>query len=135
MPDPVANETRRLLLERLFGRPENQNAVQAPLGLVRPGTIDPTQQPSVPVPQSEGGGNASVRTIGVGAPQGEMVVPTVSVAPAAPRLVPDEEAIKLAFLRNLHLGVFDTPKHATAFADSLHRREEARGGKRPPRIP
>jgi hypothetical protein len=53
----------------------------------------------------------------IGTDAGEVLIPTVS---DDGRLLSDDEAIALYRKTGRHLGIFDTPKHATAYAEQLH---------------
>ncbi|MGT2430657.1 hypothetical protein ACU4HD_21920 [Cupriavidus basilensis] len=84
-------------------------------GLLEPGNIDLTKRPVVKNPDSS---ISTVRSMSVGMDGKEYLIPTV--ADDGSRILSDEEAIKQFQRTGKHLGAFDTPEHATAYADTLH---------------
>lgn len=83
-------------------------------GLIQPGTIDLHRRPVVHNPD---GSISTVRSIGVNVNGREVLIPTVS---DDGRVLSDADAIAQFQRTGQHLGVFDTPEHATAFAQRLH---------------
>ena len=103
-------------------------------GLRQPGNIDLANQPKVldPVPDSQGRyGVSTVRSMSFGDDNGETLIPTVS---PQGRLLSDDLAQLLYALTGKHLGIFDTPEHATAYGERLHN-EYAAGQHEPTRTP
>lgn len=86
--------------------------------LVAPGNIDLDNRPQVKNPD---GSVSTVRSIGVGLPEGRhMLLPTVLDDVPGGRVVDPETAIRHSRMVGQHLGVFDDPAAADAFAEALH---------------
>lgn len=83
-------------------------------GMLSPGNIDLTNRPRV---RNEDGSISTVRSIGVNIGGHEYLLPTVS---DDGRIMSDDEAIRTFQRSGKHLGMFDTPEHSTAYAQSLH---------------
>lgn len=99
-------------------------ARDAPAGRRTAGNIDLSVRPRVP---NADGSTSTVRSMSIGTDQGEVLIPTVIDG----RLVTDDEAIAHYKRTGQHLGIFDNPRDATAYAESLHRREASGQGSRP----
>ncbi|WP_144141221.1 hypothetical protein [Providencia rettgeri] len=87
-------------------------------GMIQQGNINLLNRPTV---KNKDGSISTVRTISIGTDQGEVLIPTVS---DDGRLLSDDEAIALFEETGNHLGVFDNPDDATAYAESLHNQQE-----------
>lgn len=87
------------------------------------GNVDLRTRPQVKNPD---GTTSTVRSMSFQETPGgpEILVPTVS---DEGKVVSDEEAIALHKRTGRHLGKFKTPEEATAYADRLHRQQEAAG--------
>ncbi|MDS0905944.1 hypothetical protein OSC03_02820 [Morganella morganii] len=87
-------------------------------GMTQQGNINLMNRPKV---QNEDGSVSTVRTISVGTDEGEVLLPTVS---DDGKLLTDDEAIALYEKTGKHLGIFDNPDDATAYAEQLHNQQE-----------
>ena len=96
-----------------------------PRGVIEPGNVDLYAQPAVPNPD---GGMSTVNSFSVNFDGKEYLLPTVT---PDGRLLSTEDAIKEFQSTGRHLGVFDSPDAADAYAKHLH--EEYAAGKYRPR--
>lgn len=83
-------------------------------GMLAPGNIDLTKRPKVRNPD---GSISTVRSMSVNFDGREVLIPTVS---DDGRVLSDDEAVQLYRKTGRHLGMFDTPQNATAYAERLH---------------
>lgn len=88
-------------------------------GMIEQGNINLLNRPTV---KNKDGSISTVRTISIGTDQGEVLIPTVS---DDGRLLSDDEAIALFEETGNHLGIFDNPDDATAYAESLHNQQDS----------
>lgn len=91
---------------------------EQPAGLRQKGNINLFTRPVVENPD---GSISTVRSLSFGTDDGEVLIPTVT---DDGRILDDEAAIEYFYQTGNHLGIFDTPEAATAFADHLHKQQE-----------
>ena len=110
-----AEEERKALLKDLFtGGGQSASA--------QPATSTPSLQtqfvgaPSAPVAPVEPAPEQKT----IGTDQGEVLIPTVS---DDGRILSDQEAVQQYRRTGKHLGIFNTPDEATAYAKSLHNQQ------------
>jgi hypothetical protein len=90
--------------------------MQQPGGLLEPGNIDLHARPVVHNPD---GSISTVRSVGWNVGGQEVLMPTVY----GQSILSDRDALKLYQLSGKHLGKFDTPEHADAYAKALHEQQ------------
>ena len=73
-----------------------------------------------PQVKNKDGSISTVRTISIGVPEGEVLIPTVVDG----RVVSDEQAIEHFNRTGQNFGTFRSPEEATAYAQWLHRKHE-----------
>ncbi|GAB5071156.1 hypothetical protein SedNR2807_13420 [Citrobacter sedlakii] len=111
LSDTVAG-SRRATVSPYGGDPKSTK------GMVTQGNINLFNRPSV---KNEDGTISTVRTISIGTDAGEVLIPTVS---DDGKLLSDEDAIALYEKTGKHLGIFDNPDDATAYAEKLHDQQD-----------
>ncbi len=88
-------------------------------GLLSPGTVDLKNRPRVKNPD---GSISTVRSASFNFDGKEVLLPTVS---DDGRILSDDDAVSQYRTTGKHLGVFDTPENASAYANQLHKDQEA----------
>lgn len=88
-----------------------------PKGLLEKGNIDIHNRPVVKNPD---GSISTVRSMSTNIDGREVLIPTVS---DDGRIMSDDEAIDNFMKTGKHLGMFDNPNDATAYAESLHNQQ------------
>lgn len=83
-------------------------------GLLMPGNIDLSNRPQVKNPD---GSISTVRSISIGVDGKEVLIPTIT---PDGRSLTTQQAIEYFKKTGQHLGVFDSPDSATAYAKMLH---------------
>jgi hypothetical protein len=83
-------------------------------GFRQEGNIDISKRPEAKNPD---GSVSTVRSMSINVEGNEVLIPTVS---EDARIMSDSEAVDTYRRTGRHLGIFDTPSHATAYAKSLH---------------
>jgi hypothetical protein len=87
-----------------------------PEGLKEPGNIDLTDRPMVANPD---GTYSSEKSFSRGTDKGEVLVPSIVNG----KTLSQDDAWKHYQKSGEHMGIFDTPDHADAYADKVHNRK------------
>jgi hypothetical protein len=102
-------------------------------GMIQPGNLDLTNRPII---KNEDGTHSSEYSTSFGTDKGEVLVPTVVngkfLTPDGKKPKPGSAEEKAMFKRaqqhyektGEHLGIFDTPEHADAYANIVHNRDQ-----------
>ncbi len=102
------------------------NASKIP-GMTSPGNINIMHRPNIP--NADTGGDSSVFSTSIGTDKGEVLIPRVSDGKDGKEshLMSVEEATDYYHKYGGNLGTFDTPEHATAYAEKLHQQQSRLG--------
>lgn len=100
-------------------------AVPNPAGLRERGNIKINDRPVVP----NGRDSSTILSMSIGTDKGEVLIPMVSDGADGkpPHIMSDPEARAYYAKTGQHLGIFDTPAHATQYANALHAQQAALG--------
>lgn len=90
-------------------------------GLRHQGNLDPYDRKALENPD---GSVSTASTISIGTDEGEVLIPTVVDG----KRLTAKQAIEHYRKTGMHFGVFDTPQHANAYAESLHNEQARRLG-------
>lgn len=101
---------------------------EPPAGLLTAGNIDLNARPIV---KNADGSISTVRSMSINVDGKEVLIPTVAADGSG--ILSDKEAIAQYRKTGQHLGIFDTPKHATAYAESLHEQQAKQYARKPGR--
>ena len=91
-----------------------------PEGLITPGNINLDNRP---VLHNQDGTHSTERSFSIGTDKGEVLIPRIFDG----KDHTEQEAIEHYRQTGQHMGIFDTPEHADAYADKVHNR----GSKKP----
>jgi tetratricopeptide (TPR) repeat protein len=92
-----------------------QKTLPAPKGLVKPGNINLNNRPIL---QNDDGTHSSELSFSQGTDDGEVLVPQIVNG----KKISQEEAWKHYQKTGEHMGIFDTPDNADAYAEAVHNR-------------
>jgi hypothetical protein len=125
VPTPFAEDNAEAMLNRRLRSVSPQEIVAQSIGetlkaagQLAPGNIDLTKRP---VSRNSDGSISTVRSIGVNIDGREVLLPTIS---EDGKQLSDEQAISAYRKSGKHLGKFDSPGAATAYAEALHKQQE-----------
>ncbi len=94
-----------------------QQDINKMTGLLEPGNIDPYNRPVIMNPD---GTHSTTRSFSIGEPRGEVLIPKIVNG----KELSQKDAIAHYKQSGEHLGVFDTPETADAYAEWLHNEQE-----------
>lgn len=97
-------------------------------GIVAPGNIDLSTRPVI---HNKDGTISTLKSISIGTPQGEVLIPTI--APDG-RQMDREDSIDLFYKTGQHLGIYDSPESATKAAKEISKAQGDKLNSGPPVI-
>jgi hypothetical protein len=103
--------------------PRSPDEATQPQGQLEPGNIDLHHRPVV---NNDDGSISTVRSLSIEEDGKQVLIPTVERNGAG--ILSNEDAVKQYHHYGEHLGIFDTPENATAYAQKLHTEQESEYG-------
>lgn len=118
----ITSRTTKSVLDSHVDAPQATEMAPPPTdGLLKPGTIDTTNRKVLNNPD---GSISTESSFSIGTDEGEVLLPSVING----KRVSMREAIAHYDATGEHLGIFDTPEHADAYAEALHNQQGNRYG-------
>jgi hypothetical protein len=121
MTQPLTFAQQIAMLARGANNPQLASSTVAPPvpGMIAPGNIDLAKRPVV---KNKDGSISTVRSMSINEDGKEVLIPTVS---NEGKILSDEDAVRYYRRTGQHLGMFETPDAADAYAQALHEQQAA----------